>query len=233
MKNGLLVTSVKVGAAALLLAGALGLGGGKASADVPKGAVYTLTNTASGNAVAVFDRAGNGTLTAAGSYATGGNGTGAALGSQNSVIMNNNEKWLFAVDAGSNDIAVFSVDPVGLTLIGRTPSGGTDPISLTVHKDVLYVLNAGGAGNITGFNVMGDGTLVAIPNSTEPLSSGAALVRLKYSSAPPAGYSSSRRRARASSTPMLSTRRASPARLKASRPAAIRLSVSLSTAMTP
>ena len=45
------------------------------------------------------------------------------------------------------------------------------PISLTAYKDLLYVLNDGGAGNITGFNINGDGTLTAIPGSTRPLSS--------------------------------------------------------------
>src|SRR3989442_15959545 len=43
-------------------------------------AVYTLTNQVAGNAVAVFNRAADGTLTAAGTIATGGTGGGAGLG---------------------------------------------------------------------------------------------------------------------------------------------------------
>ena len=43
---------------------------------------------------------------------------------------------------------------------------------LTVHKNLLYVLNAGSA-NITGFNVANDGALSMIPGSTRPVSGGA------------------------------------------------------------
>src|SRR6185437_17086108 len=42
------------------------------------GAVYTLTNQAASNAVAVFTRGADGTLTPGGSVATGGTGTGAS-----------------------------------------------------------------------------------------------------------------------------------------------------------
>jgi hypothetical protein len=40
------------------------------------GAVYTMTNSPTGNSVIVFDRASNGTLTLAGSFPTGGTGLG-------------------------------------------------------------------------------------------------------------------------------------------------------------
>ncbi len=49
--------------------------------------MYTLTNSAAGNAVLAFARAADGTLTAQGTYATGGLGSGAALGSQGAVIL--------------------------------------------------------------------------------------------------------------------------------------------------
>ncbi len=135
-----------------------------------RGAVYTLTNQVTGNAVAVFDRAADGTLTAAGSVATGGTGTGAGLGSQGAVVLSDDGQRLFAVNAGSNDVSVFSVGSAGLSLAGVTPSGGTLPISLTVHGRVLYVLNAGGSGNITGFTVGSNGDLTPIAGSTQPLS---------------------------------------------------------------
>jgi len=47
----------------------------------------TLTNQVAGNAVAVFNRSADGTLTAAGTIATGGTGTGAGLGSQGAVAL--------------------------------------------------------------------------------------------------------------------------------------------------
>src|SRR5260370_21286325 len=77
---------------------------------------------------------------------------------------------LFAVNAGSNDVSAFTVSPAGLTLTSRTASGGTLPISLTVHGNVLYVLNAGGTGNISGFAVGTSGALTAIAGATLALS---------------------------------------------------------------
>ncbi len=60
--------------------------------------------------------------------------------------------------------------PSGLQLTGRVASGGVRPISVTVHGDVLYVLNAGGDGNISGFRVGTDGALAPLAGSTRPLS---------------------------------------------------------------
>ena len=147
--------------------------------DQPNGdggprAVYTLTNQVAGNAVAVFARAGDGTLTAAGSFSTGGAGTGAGLGSQGAVTLSNDGRLLFAVNAGSNDVSVFRVDPQGLSLLSRTPSGGTLPTSVTVSRNVVYVLNTGGAGNISGFTVGSTGGLTPIAGSTASLSTAAA-----------------------------------------------------------
>jgi 6-phosphogluconolactonase (cycloisomerase 2 family) len=118
----------------------------------------------------MFDRAPNGALTPAGTYPTGGLGTGAGLGSQGAVKISENGKWLFAVNAGSNEISVLSVEHDGLLLVDKVASGGTVPISLASHKDLLYVLNAGGAGSITGFTVGGDGHLSPLSGSTRPLS---------------------------------------------------------------
>jgi 6-phosphogluconolactonase (cycloisomerase 2 family) len=134
------------------------------------GAVYTLTNQVGGNAVAVFARGADGRLTAAGTVSTGGTGTGASLGSQSAVTLSDDGRWLFAVNAGSNDVSVFSVSPAGLALASRTASGGTLPISLTVHGNVLYVLNAGGTGNISGFAVGTSGALTEIAGATLALS---------------------------------------------------------------
>src|SRR6266516_5471638 len=97
------------------------------SADAP-GAVYALTNQAAGNAVAMYARAADGTLTWLGSVATGGSGAGSSLGSQGAVALSDDGRWLFAVNAGSNDVSVFSVGPAGLALASRTASGGTLPI---------------------------------------------------------------------------------------------------------
>src|SRR5216683_7157135 len=136
-----------------------------------EGAVYTLTNQTSGNAVAIFTRAADGRLTAAGTVSTGGTGTGAGLGSQGALALNDEGQLLFAVNAGSNEISAFQVNPEArLSLVARTPSGGTRPISLTVHGHLVYVLNAGGSGNISGFTIDVNGALTPLAGSTRPLS---------------------------------------------------------------
>jgi 6-phosphogluconolactonase len=142
------------------------------SAADPNGAgvVYALTNQTSGNAVASFARAADGTLTAAATVSTGGTGTGSGLGSQGALALTDGGRMLFAVNAGSNEISAFVANPEGrLSLTARVASGGTQPISLTAHAQLLYVLNAGGSGNISGFTIGANGALSAIPGSTRPL----------------------------------------------------------------
>lgn len=134
------------------------------------GVVFTETNAASGNEIAVFSRSVNGALTAAGSYAAGGTGTGAGLGSQGAVTLTDNGRLLLAVNAGSNSVSVFSVDGTSLTLINTVASGGTRPISVTVDKKLAYVVNAGGAGNIAGFRLDRSSGLSSIAGSSRPLS---------------------------------------------------------------
>ena len=139
------------------------------SADAP-GAVYSLTNQASGNAVAIFARGADGSLSWSSNVSTGGTGAGSGLGSQGALALSDDGRWLFAVNAGSSDVSAFQVTPGGLTLTSRVSSGGVRPISLSVHGNLLYVLNAGGDGNISGFSVGADGALTRIAGSTRGLS---------------------------------------------------------------
>jgi 6-phosphogluconolactonase len=151
-----------------------------AAINLKSGAVYVLTNQVS-NAVAVFDRAPNGTLTPAGMFFTGGAGNpvpppGDApadpLASQGALVLSNNNKLLFAVNAGSNEISVLSIGKDSLTLVDKVSSAGVRPISLTLHEDLLYVLNEGATPNITGFLVSNTGELTLLPGSTRPLTGG-------------------------------------------------------------
>lgn len=75
------------------------------------------------------------------------------------------------MNAGSNDISTFAATRSGLVLTDKVASGGTRPESLSVHENMVYVLNAGGSGNIAGFVLSGNGRLRAIPQSVRPLSS--------------------------------------------------------------
>ena len=124
-----------------------------AASDTP-GAVYTLTNAASGNAVAYFSRSAQGALTYVGQFATGGNGTGAGLGSQSAIALDDDGHELYAVNAGSDTVSAFAVRPWGLQLQFTFPSGGVRPISVAVHGGIVYVLN-GGSETISGFTADG------------------------------------------------------------------------------
>ena len=146
------------------------------------GAVYVLTNQVD-NMVAVFSRNAFGTLTPAGQFSTGGagdpvpQGTDPAtdpLASQGAVVLDQGHQFLFAVNAGSNQISVLQITPTGLDLVDVVDSGGIRPISLTIRDNLLYVLNEGGTPNITGFTIGADGTLTPLAGSTEPLIGGTA-----------------------------------------------------------
>jgi len=166
----------RIGATALLLSALLVPGlalGGIAHADGSSGAVYTLTNASTGNAVIVYNRSADGTLTSAGpDVPTGGLGIGGGLGSQGAVILNDDGSRLFAVNAGSNTITSFAVSPGGLSPISQVSSGGLRPISLTFRNNLLYVLNADSL-SIAGFTVSSHGALSGTPiaGSVRPLNS--------------------------------------------------------------
>ena len=143
------------------------------------GAVYTMTNDPSGNAVLVFNRAADGSLTAGGSFATGGLGTGGrepdfGLGNAGALALSHDYRLLFVVNPGSDDLSVFAVMQEGLQLLDRVSSGGQEPISVTVHRHLVYVLNAGGnvgrSDNMSGFVVRRRGQLSPLSDSTRPLS---------------------------------------------------------------
>jgi 6-phosphogluconolactonase len=144
------------------------------------GAVYVMTNQAA-NAITVFEREQDGALSLADSFPTGGSGDPVAqpgdpptdpLASQGSLILSEDNRFLFAVNAGSNEISVLEIGKKKLFLVDKVASGGVRPISLTINDDLLYVLNEGGTPNITGFRVSDEGKLTALANSTRPLAGG-------------------------------------------------------------
>lgn len=143
-----------------------------------RGFVYTLSNQTSGNEVLAYKRSTDGNLTFFASYATGGNGTGSGLGNQGAVVIGGDDDdndILLAVNAGSNTISSFKINGNGsLTLRSTKNSGGTTPVSITVHENLVYVLNAGDDGNISGFTIGENGFLATLHGSVRPLSSNAA-----------------------------------------------------------
>ncbi|MBB6143027.1 6-phosphogluconolactonase (cycloisomerase 2 family) [Silvibacterium bohemicum] len=128
-----------------------------------------MTNSAEKNEVIAYARAENGTLEGEERYETGGRGTGGVtdpLEAQGSLTLSQDKSLLFAVNAGSGNVSVFSVNGPHLALINRVASGGSQPVAVAEHRDLVYVLNSGGAGNVVGFTLDFGGQLKQIENST-------------------------------------------------------------------
>jgi 6-phosphogluconolactonase (cycloisomerase 2 family) len=138
------------------------------------GAVFTLSNEAEADHVLAFARDEHGLLSAPEAFATEGRGSGDALGSQGALVLTEDHRFLLAVDAGSAEISVFAVDGPQLELRSHIASGGQRPISLTEHCNTVFVLNAGGDANVTGFRLDSDGMLQPIAASTAALPGGQA-----------------------------------------------------------
>ncbi len=119
------------------------------------GFVYVQTNDADHNEIVVFARLADGGLERRDSYLTGGKGSGEPhLPSQSSVVLDGDR--LFATNAGSNDVSVFTALGDRLELNDRVASGGSAPRSVAVHGDRVYVLNAGGEASVAGFVLEAD-----------------------------------------------------------------------------
>lgn len=137
MSSGKKLLSTAASSVALTLAAAVPVAG--LAADT-HGVVYVMTNQASGNSVQVYDRDPNGTLTYTATFPTGGTGTGTGgdpLGSQGALVLQSG--YLFAVNAGSNDISVFQVTGDGLVPLGKVASGGRLPVSVAVKGQLVHV----------------------------------------------------------------------------------------------
>ena len=133
------------------------------------GAVYTQTNAPAGNVVQKFDRGGDGELTLAGTFATNGQGLAALGGRQGAVELSDDQRFVFAVNAGSNTVTSLRVTKSGLEVADVAASGGTAPASVDEHHDRLYVLNSTGTANVTAFTVGKDGKLSPIAGGSRAL----------------------------------------------------------------
>ena len=154
------------------------------------GIVYVESNDPDGNAIFAFSRADDGSLTPlrGSPFSTDGLGITPtfALGpfdSDQEVIVNPAHTLLFAVNGGSDTIAVFKIhDDGSLTHVKGSPffSGGSNPVSVGLAGDILCVVNQdndpGHPGqflpNYTSFSVGGGGQLKPIPRSTVSVDAG-------------------------------------------------------------
>ena len=147
----------------------------------PVGAIFSATNPGvvnqetvpSDNEIFMFRRFGCGSLQEIDRERTGGIGTGPGttfpvdpLGSQGSITTSDEGKFLFVVNAGASGatgvtgtVSSMRIYKDKIKQVDTVSSGGVFPVSCTSHKDLLYVLNAGDATNVTGFRIKKDGKL--------------------------------------------------------------------------
>ncbi len=132
------------------------------------GAVFVMTNAADKNEIVAYQRNADGSLGLNKRFATGGRGSGGVndpLGSQGSLTLTENHSFLLAVNAGSGELSVFRIHPSSLELTDVVPCGGSEPVAVAEHKNLVYVLNAGGTSDVVGFYLERSGKLRPISNS--------------------------------------------------------------------
>jgi 6-phosphogluconolactonase len=142
-----------------------------ANAMASGGVLYTQTNDPNGNTVQRFDRAGDGSLRPAGTFATGGVGLADLGGRQGAVELSGDGRYLYAVNAGSNSVSVFRAGHRRTRLIDTVASRGVAPASIDEHRGRVYVLNSGGTPSVTAYWRLPGGSLW--PIATRELAAGA------------------------------------------------------------
>jgi len=133
------------------------------------GAVFVMTNAADQNEIISYVRNADGSLGRSRHFSTGGRGSGGTidpLASQGSLTFTEDHSFLLAVNAGSGEISVFRVRQATLALVDVIACGGSEPVAVAQHGNLVYVLNAGGTSNVVGFYLDRNGKLSQIRNST-------------------------------------------------------------------
>lgn len=138
-------------------------------------AVFVQTDDLQHNAIVEFRRDAHGHLTRVGEVLTGGRGGVEqdvpldSLASQDSLTYDGEHRLLFAVNAGSDTVTSFRVTGAHLTRIQTVRSGGVFPVSVSSGHDRLFVLNAGGSGNVTEYRITPSGVLTPIAGASRDL----------------------------------------------------------------
>src|SRR5580765_7485793 len=165
-----------IGLVPLIVAGLVVTPTAASATDPIVGYAYVNDNTAGTNTIGGLAQHADGSLTAlAGSpFSAGGAGTGTIVGSQGAIQVASHGRYVLAVDAGSNQISVLAVGSDGsLSLVGSpVSSGGIEPVSIAVHRRLVYVANEGdgtSGSNYTGFRLGSDGALKPLSGSTVSL----------------------------------------------------------------
>jgi 6-phosphogluconolactonase len=151
--------------------------------------VYAMTNEHPNNRVLAWRVGTHGTLSPVGQFPTHGSGTGTnetpgagpvdgidPLGSQGSLTMSADGRWLYAVNAGSATVSVFRVLRNGrLLLVDTERTLGHSPVSVTSSGRWVYVANVndpmnGDPATVAAFSRSENGSLHPVRNGVHLLS---------------------------------------------------------------
>jgi 6-phosphogluconolactonase (cycloisomerase 2 family) len=178
MKNRLLTLAVLLFSSFISVAGAWASG---------SEFVYVESNiqSANGNSIFAFHRNADGSLTqiSGSPFLTAGAGiqdrsfTFGPYDSDQNIAIDSQRRLLFAVNSGSDTIAAFHINSDGsLNPVAGSPfpSNGTNPVSLALTGNTLFVANKNGdipretslQPNYTAFHVEADGSLSPVAGST-------------------------------------------------------------------
>ena len=154
--------------------------------------IYTINNDLANNGVVALKRSADGLIAEVlGSpFSTGGKGlSGGDIDEQGAIRVHG--EFVLAVNPGSNSVAVLRKQSGGKLMAvpgSPFPSGGSHPLSLTVHKNLVYVANQAAewgnpasAPNLVGFHMDSDGRLTPIPGSRIEFPRGAGPAQVEFS----------------------------------------------------
>ena len=151
------------------------------------GAVYAMSNNFEQNSIVAYRRGSEGMLSPIGEFLTGGQGAAFDGGegldpliSAYSVLLSDDRRFLFAVNAGSSTITVFRIlSDFSLRKTDEKPTYGVGPNSVAYRKGLVYVSNidADGffagepdqEGSLVGYRLSKRGKLIPIRHSRELL----------------------------------------------------------------
>ncbi|SED15755.1 6-phosphogluconolactonase, cycloisomerase 2 family [Tenacibaculum sp. MAR_2009_124] len=158
--------------------------------------IYVATNDQHENSIVAFKHSNN-KIEEIGEFQTKGKGTGNIeifdwgydtthplkdgidpLISAYSVFKTDDNKFLLAVNPGDGSLTSFKIKKNGkLSFASKTKTGDIHPLSIAVHKNMVYVASAGSTspptppftGNLSGFFIDNQGKLTPIKNSIRNL----------------------------------------------------------------
>ncbi|MEL7489213.1 MAG: hypothetical protein AAGJ73_00725 [Pseudomonadota bacterium] len=162
--------------------------GGRGRAADFDGAVFVMSNDVDQNSVVAYGRRDDGTLSLIGEFATGGQGSTDFDGpegldpliSGDAVVLSDDRRQLFVVNAGSNSVSAFQIgDDLRLRLTDTEFVNGIAPNSIAYRDGVIIVSSIDADGVFTGepdqegaieaFSVARNGNLRSIRGSRRVL----------------------------------------------------------------